>query len=124
MENATRDFFRSLARRGHDRRLTEIHHGSVRFDLSRDGHVDHWLVSISEGVISVSEQGTGGDAMVRADQAVFDRIATGEAYFLTSVLRGEAAVEGDPRLFAIVRRLFPPPPASRAARRRSDGGHE
>ncbi|TDB70484.1 SCP2 sterol-binding domain-containing protein [Micromonospora sp. KC721] len=120
MADATQEFFRSLARRGHDRRLTAIHQGSVRFDISRDGQVDHWLVSIAKGDITVSEQETGGDAVVRADRAVFDRIACGEAYFLTSVLRGEATVEGSPRIFATVRRLFPPPPASLRRGRRGD----
>jgi hypothetical protein len=123
MADATQDFFRGLAQRGHDRRLTAIHQGSVRFDISRDGQVDHWLVSIAKGDITVSEQETGGDAVVRADRAVFDRIASGEAYFLTSVLRGEATVEGSPRLFATVRRLFPPPPAS-LRRESRGGGHE
>ncbi|MDZ5447093.1 SCP2 sterol-binding domain-containing protein [Micromonospora sp. 4G57] len=123
MADVTQDFFRSLADRGHDRRLTALHEGSVRFDISQDGQVDHWLVSIVKGDITVSEQATGGDAVVRADRAVFDRIASGEAYFLTTVLRGEATVEGSPRLFATVRRLFPPPPASQETRRRR-GDHE
>ncbi|MBM0225067.1 MULTISPECIES: SCP2 sterol-binding domain-containing protein [Micromonospora] len=123
MADVTQDFFRSLAHRGHDRRLTALHEGSVRFDISQDGQVDHWLVSIVKGDITVSEQATGGDAVVRADRAVFDRIASGEAYFLTTVLRGEATVEGSPRLFATVRRLFPPPPASQETRRRR-GDHE
>ncbi|MFY1594009.1 SCP2 sterol-binding domain-containing protein [Micromonospora sp. WMMD737] len=123
MADATEDFFHGLARRGHDRRLRAIDEGSVRFDISRDGRTDHWLVSIEKGDVRVSEEETGGDAVVEADRAVFDRIASGEAYFLTTVLRGEAAVAGSPRLFATVRKLFPPPPTSRATRRRG-GGHE
>ncbi|MEU9507967.1 sterol-binding protein [Micromonospora sp. NPDC048170] len=122
MADATQDFFHGLARRGHDRRLTSIDEGSVRFDISRDGRTDHWLVAIDRGDITVSEQATGGDAVVEADGAVFDRIASGEAYFLTTVLRGEAAVAGNPRIFATVRKLFPPPPASRGTPRRG-GGH-
>ncbi|SCL44157.1 SCP-2 sterol transfer family protein [Micromonospora citrea] len=118
MTDVTQEFFHSLARRGHDRRLTAIDEGSVRFDIARDGRVDHWLVTIAKGDVTVTEQATGGDAVVRADRAVFDRIASGRAYFLTTVLRGEAAVEGSPRLFATVRRLFPPPPASGTARSR------
>lgn len=123
MADVTADFFRGLARRKDDCRLTALHEGSVRFDITRDGQVDHWLVSIAKGDIRVTEQATGGDAVVRADRAVFDRIASGEAYFLTTVLRGEATVEGSPRLFATVRRLFPPPPGSQEARGRGgDGG--
>lgn len=121
MADVTQDFFRGLAGRGRDRRLTAIHEGSVRFDISRNGQTDHWLVCIAKGGITVSEQATGGDAVVRADRAVFDRIASGEAYFLTTVLRGEATVEGSPRLFATVRRLFPPPPTSQQTRRRGGG---
>ncbi|SCL26544.1 SCP-2 sterol transfer family protein [Micromonospora nigra] len=120
MADVTQEFFRSLAQRGHDRRLSAIHQGSVRFDIGRDGQVDHWLVSIAKGDVTVSEQETGGDAVVRANRAVFDRIASGEAYFLTSVLRGEAIVEGSPRIFAAVRRLFPPPPDSLGRARRGD----
>lgn len=124
MADATRDFFHGLSRRGHDRRLRVIDEGSVRFDISRDGRTDHWLVSIEKGDIRVSEEATatGGDAVVEADREVFDRIATGEAYFLTTVLRGEATVAGSPRLFATVRKLFPPPPAS-ADTRRQGGSH-
>ncbi|MBQ1075769.1 SCP2 sterol-binding domain-containing protein [Micromonospora sp. C31] len=125
MADATQDFFHGLARRGHDRRLRAINGGSVRFDISRDGRTDHWLVCIEKGDIRVSKEAaaTDGDAVVEADRAVFDRIASGEAYFLTTVLRGEAAVAGSPRLFAAVRKLFPPPPAAGDARRRG-GGHE
>lgn len=121
MADVTQEFFRRLAQRGHDRRLAAIHRGSVRFDIGRDGQIDHWLVSIVKGDITVLRQETGGDAVVRADQAVFDRIASGEAYFLTSVLRGEAIVEGSPRIFAAVRRLFPPPPDSVRRASRGDG---
>ncbi|MGC4763896.1 SCP2 sterol-binding domain-containing protein [Micromonospora sp. DT46] len=121
MADATQDFFHGLARRGHDRRLRSIDEGSVRFDISRDGRTAHWLVSIEKGDIRVTEEATGGDAVVEADRAVFDRIASGEAYFLTTVLRGEAAVAGSPRLFATVRKLFPPPPTSRPARHGGGG---
>ncbi|MFB6396595.1 SCP2 sterol-binding domain-containing protein [Polymorphospora lycopeni] len=121
MADVTDDFFRGLAQRGHDRRLAGIPEGSVRFDISRAGQADHWLVSIANGDIRVSEQDTGGDAVVRADRATFGRIASGEAYFLTTVLRGEVTVEGNPQLFATVRRLFPSPPRSAGSR---GGTHE
>ncbi|MBM0237153.1 hypothetical protein JNW88_08310 [Micromonospora sp. ATA32] len=52
MADVTQDFFRSLAQRGRDGRLTAIHEGSVRFDINRDGQTDHWLVSIAEGGIT------------------------------------------------------------------------
>ncbi|MEU4565210.1 SCP2 sterol-binding domain-containing protein [Micromonospora sp. NPDC023956] len=120
MADATRDFFHSLARRGHDPRLRAIGAGSVRFDVRQGGHVEHWLVTIGGGDVTVSEEATGADAVIRADRAVFDRIASGEAYFLTTVLRGEATVEGSPRIFAVIRRLFPPPPAPGARRRGVD----
>ncbi|MFG1779990.1 hypothetical protein ACGFIR_12680 [Micromonospora sp. NPDC049051] len=122
MADATQEFFHDLARRGHDRRLRAVDEGSVRFDISHDGRTDHWLVLIEKGDISVCEQATGGEAVVEADRAVFDRIASGEAYFLTTVLRGEASVAGSPRIFATVRKLFPPPPTSKRPRH-EDGGH-
>lgn len=121
MADATQEFFQGLARQGHDPRLRVIDEGSVRFDISRDGQVDHWLVAIDGGDIAVTRQATGGDAVVEADRAVFDRIARGEAYFLTTVLRGEATVAGSSRLFAVVRRLFPPPPGGTT---RTGGDHD
>ena len=124
MADATRDFFDGLSRRGHDRRLRAIDEGSVRFDISRDGRTDHWLVAIEKGDITVVRRGDGHRRRRgrRGGPGVFDRIASGEAYFLTTVLRGEAAVAGSPRLFATVRKLFPPPPASADARRQG-GSH-
>ncbi|PPA59153.1 SCP2 sterol-binding domain-containing protein [Micromonospora chalcea] len=119
MVDATEEFFQGLGQR-RQRGLTALHEGTVRFDIAGDGSVDHWLVSIARGEVTAARQATGGDAVVRADRAVFDRIARGEAYFLTTVLRGEAEVEGSPRLFATVRRLFPSPPGSRPEQHRGD----
>ncbi|MEU7176493.1 SCP2 sterol-binding domain-containing protein [Micromonospora tulbaghiae] len=127
MTDATGDFFQKLAHRHHDRRLQAIDHGSVRFDISDRGRARHWLVRIARGRIWVAQVDSprGGDAVVEADSSVFDRIARGEAYFLTTVLRGEATVIGSPHLFATVRKLFPPPPYRHADEtERSGGSHE
>lgn len=113
MVDATEEFFFNLRRRQHDPRL-EIDSGSVRFDITRDGQTEHWLVEMNKGDITVSETDAGGDAAVQADREVFNRIASGEWYFLTTVLRGEASVEGSPRLLSLIRRLFPPPPMASA----------
>lgn len=109
--DATEEFFEKLARRGHARRL-EINNGSVRFDITGDHRTEHWLVEMNDGDIEVSKTDVGGDAAIQADRAVFNRIASGEAYFLTTVLRGEASVQGNPRMLAMIRRLFPPPPTT------------
>lgn len=113
--DATEEFFFNLRRRGHDPRL-EIDNGSVRFDIMQDNQTEHWLVDMNGGDISVTTSDVGGDAAVQADRAVFNRIASGEAYFLTTVLQGKASVEGNPRLLALIRRLFPPPPPAGQAR--------
>ncbi|MFC8847457.1 MULTISPECIES: SCP2 sterol-binding domain-containing protein [unclassified Micromonospora] len=121
MSDATQKFFQDLHHREHDRRL-RIASGSVRFDIGDGDQQQHWLVRMHDGTVSVAAQATGGDAVVRTDRATFNRIASGEAYFLTAVLRGEATVEGSPRLFALVRRLFPAPPETANAAVPGRGG--
>jgi putative sterol carrier protein len=106
--DATREFFEGLPRRGHEP-LLEKATGSLRFDLLRKGRTDRWIVTIDRGDVTVTHKNEPADCVVRMERALFDRIATGEVNAFAAVLRGEAAVEGDPRLLVLLQRVFPSP---------------
>ena len=100
--------------------------GSIRFDLARADGIDHWLVAMKAGEVMVSRAAAGADCVVRADKALFNRIARGEVNAMAALLRGELIAEGDLELLMLVQRLFPGPPGShhgggRSTRRRGDG---
>jgi putative sterol carrier protein len=105
MGDATDEFFAGLRERGYDRWLAKKH-GSARFELTRDGDLHQFTIFMDNGRVSVVNEGKEADAVVRADRETFGRMVCGDLYFLTAVLRGELSVEGDPRLFPILRRLF------------------
>jgi putative sterol carrier protein len=107
--DATREFFDDLARRAHEP-LLEKATGSLRFDLLQQGRTDRWLVTIDKGDVTVSRKNEPADCIVRVERSLFDRIATGEVNAFAAVLRGEAVVEGDPRLLVLCQRVFPSPP--------------
>jgi putative sterol carrier protein len=107
--DATREFFDGLARRGYEP-LLEKATGRVRFDLTRNGRTERWHLTIDKGDVTVSRKNEPADCVVRVDRSLFERIATGEVNAFAAVLRGEAAVEGDPRLLVLCQRLFPSPP--------------
>ena len=112
MTDATSEFFSALARRGHEPLLQNAD-GSVRFELERDGDTEHWLVTIHNGELAVSDQNVVADCVVRAEKSFFDHLARGDANAMAALLRGELLVQGDLELLALFQRLFPGPPTSR-----------
>ena len=55
----------------------------------------------------MSHKNAKADCVVRADSSVFDGIASGEMNPVAALLRGAIAVEGDPELLILLRRLVP-----------------
>jgi hypothetical protein len=84
--------------------------GTVRFDLTENGAVEHWLLQIDHGQVGVSRRNSRADAILGAEQALFGRIVTGEANAMTAGLRGQLRMEGDPLLTVAFGRLLPGPP--------------
>jgi SCP-2 sterol transfer family len=115
-EDATSEFFDGLAQRGYEPLLRKLS-GSVRFDIADGKRVERKYVNVDKGHIAVSGRGSGGQAIMSADRAVFERVATGELHPVAAVLRGELAIQGDWRLLVLVQRLFPGPPTKPASRR-------
>ena len=116
MMDPTTAFFEELRRRGHEPRIRQAT-GTLRFELTKGKTVDRWLVSIARGDVTVAHKGGTADCIVRADRALFDRLASGELNGVAAVLRGELVAEGDWKLLVLFQRLFPgKPPRARKQR--------
>ncbi|MER7457858.1 SCP2 sterol-binding domain-containing protein [Micromonospora sp. NPDC126480] len=96
--------------------LPETTAGTVRLDARSDGRTEHWYLTIADQRIRVRRCSDEADLVLRADRAVFDRIATGELHPAAALGRNDLTVQGDIRLFMILRRLFPGPPGARHPR--------
>ena len=109
----TARFFAELAERG-DEPLLRKATGSMRFDIASGRRTRRWLVGVDKGALSVTEAGgAAATCVVRADKAVFDKIAAGRLNAVAAVLRGDMTVVGDWRLLVRLQRLFPSPPKRR-----------
>ena len=109
----TAAFFAELATRSHDPLLRKAS-GATRFDIVDGRRIRRWYLSIDKGDISVATKASGETScVIRADKAVFDRIAAGKLNAVAAVLRGDLAVDGDWRLLVRLQRLFPSPPRRR-----------
>jgi putative sterol carrier protein len=113
--DSTAEFFDELASRGREPLLRKVT-GSARFDLVAGDRTDRWLLSIDQGDIRVSRGNDAADSVLSVSKESFDRLVVGELNLMAAVLRGEVAVEGDPRLIVRLQRLFP-----RALGRRAQG---
>ena len=104
--------FEELGRRGHEPLLEKIS-GTIRFEIVDGKQTERWLVSIDKGDVSVSRKNVRADCTLRADKAVFDRVASGEMNAMAATLRGDIALEGDSELLVPFQRLLPGPPRRR-----------
>jgi hypothetical protein len=81
--------------------------GTLRFDIV-DGEVTtHTYITIANGSVTVTYDDAPADVVARLDQKLFDDIHAGRANAVTATLRGEIAIDGNPRLLNIFQRLFP-----------------
>ncbi|MET0561572.1 MAG: SCP2 sterol-binding domain-containing protein [Gaiellaceae bacterium] len=105
--DSTEQFFAELVSRGHEPLLRKAS-GSMRFDIVDGRRTRRWLVEVEGGDMTVARS-SGGDAscVVRADKAVFDKVASGRMNAVAAVLRGDLQVDGDWRLLVRMQRLFP-----------------
>jgi predicted lipid carrier protein YhbT len=108
-DDPTAEFFGGLAEYEHNP-LLEKAKGTVRFDLRHGKDVDHWLLALDNGAVSVSRKNGAADCVVRAEKALFDEIAAGTEDGTAAVLRGAMTMDGDIELMVLFRRVFPAPP--------------
>jgi putative sterol carrier protein len=113
-------FFAQLAERGHEPLLARGS-GTVRFDLAEGKKVEHWLVAIEKGDVTVSHRNAAADTILRVDRSLFEQMVTGKVNATAAVLRGLLETEGNLGLVVLFQRLFPGPPRSRAKRTATQG---
>ncbi len=96
--------------------LPENTSGTVRLDAREDGRTEHWYLTIADQRIRVRQCSEDADLVLRADRAVFDRLATGQLHPAAALGRNDLTLQGDIRLFMLLRRLFPGPAGARHPR--------
>jgi len=111
LTGSVEEFFNRLA--ASPQPLLQNDDGTVRIDVAEDSTVQHWLMHIDHGRVQVSHRNVRADAVLSADQALFERLVRGEANALTAGLRGQLGMQGDMRLAVAFRRLLPSPPGGR-----------
>ena len=120
MAKSTRDpterFFDAVAAYGYAPLLRKAD-GTTRFEIVDGKRTSRWFVTASKGHLSVSRRAVGDpDCAIRADKAIFEKIASGKLNAVAAVLRGDLAIEGDWRLLVWMQRLFPGQRRPRRAR--------
>lgn len=107
MSDTTAAFFEELAQRGYEPGA-ETMRGSVRVDLRSGKRTERWLVSVDRGALTVSRRNAAADAVVRADEALFEGLVRGEVNAMAALLRGALTIEGDGGLLLLFQRLLGP----------------
>jgi hypothetical protein len=111
--DAVEQFFAEVKGREHEPTLRRIS-GTIRYELtngngkgsSNGNGADTWMISIDKGDLSVAHRTGKADTVVRADRRLFERIVTGRATAMASMLRGLVFIDGDPELAVLSSRLF------------------
>ena len=106
MRDPTAEFFAELGDRRYVPLLDNIV-GSVRFDLTQDGHTEHWHVTIRNGNVRIVREYRLADCVARLDKMLFDAVVGGAASMMVQMLRGAVVVSGEAELFVQFQRLFP-----------------
>lgn len=106
---ATTKFFEALNHRPPDPLLSAVR-GTIRFELTHDGQVAHWLLVISSGNVSANQMDRPADCTIRTELEFFHRLADGSANWFAALLRSQVILTGDPSLYTYLYHLVPPPP--------------
>jgi hypothetical protein len=112
----TTQLFNRISRIGRVDSLADVE-GRLRFDLNMGDRVEQWTIDVHYGQITVSRDGAEANCVVALDKGLLDRIATGHANAMSSLLRADIIVSGDVRLLVLLERLLPGPAGARGPRR-------
>lgn len=105
------DFFAALAAPGHPATF-ERESASVRFDVSDDGHVERWHVSIANGDTTVTRRRNPADVVVQLTRDRLAELVTGRLNAQAALLRGLLTCEGSVGAAIMFQRCLPGPPGS------------
>jgi putative sterol carrier protein len=113
MADAIKEFFDELVDQGHQPLLGKVR-GTVRFDLANNkAQVDHWLVAVDRGDVTITQDTAAADCTIRTDKALFERLITGKENAIAATLRGAIVCSGNVELLFAIQRIFPGPPRKR-----------
>lgn len=111
MPDSVVQFFEELGERGHEP-LFEGVDGTLRFDITQAGQVEHWFVEIRNGDVRVSREVAAADCVVHTDRTVFRGFVTGQMNAMAAWLRGLMWAEGNIVMQRLFDRAFPGPPGA------------
>jgi hypothetical protein len=119
MTDPVEEFFNGLAERGYEP-LLQHNSGSIRFDVTDGGAIDHWRVTIDQGKVTVGRDDTAADTVAIQDRAVLVDAIQGNQNLVIALWLGQVGVSGNSERLVSFQRLFgnrPEPAAAQATRR-------
>jgi hypothetical protein len=119
MTDAVEEFFNALAQRGYEP-LLRHDSGSIRFDVTDDGAVEHWRVTNDQGKVTVGRDDAAADTVVTQDRAVLVDAIQGKQNMIIALWHGQIGLSGDYERAISFQRLFgnrPELATTQAARR-------
>jgi putative sterol carrier protein len=105
MTDAVEQFFNKLAERGYEP-LLRHNSGSIRFDVTDGGAVDHWRVTIDQGKVTVGQDDAAADTVVTQDRAVLVDAIEGKRNMMIALGLGQVGLSGDSERAVSFQRLF------------------
>jgi hypothetical protein len=83
---------------------------TIRLDLEDGRSIQHWYVSIDRGTVTADHRKAKAEAIIHLERGLFERLVTGRANAMASLLRGLITLEGDSTDLVALQRVFPGPP--------------
>ena len=102
MAESTRDFFEGLPARADQSKLAGMNN-SYLFDVDGSGK---WLVTISDGTVSVREGEGEADCTISATEENFQKILSGEQNATSAYMTGKLKIKGDMGAAMKLQKLF------------------
>ncbi|MFF3851913.1 hypothetical protein [Micromonospora sp. NPDC002575] len=90
--------------------------GTLLLRLTSGADSEHWRVEMAPGSARVTRDTGPADAYWFGSADLFDRLVTGRAHGISSMLRNESTLAGDVLLYLVFRQFFPDPPGTRDPR--------
>lgn len=112
MGDPTKDFFTRMAQLEELPARVRRVQGSIRVDLLRDGRVDHWLLQLLDGRLSVLREERDADCILILAKESFDKVVNGQEDLNVMLPRGDLRLEGSLQMLTVLRILLPGPPGA------------
>jgi len=102
MAESVREFFEGLEQRA-DATKTAGMNNSYLFDIEGAGQ---WLVSVSDGKVSVTEGGGEADTTIKTSEQTMLKVVNGEQNPTTAYMTGKLKIKGDMGAAMKLQKLF------------------